>query len=156
MQSGMPIRVLELHHHAVRVDTAPDVLEAARRFYTDVLHLAVDAERPDIPGLPGFWLYVGDGERTTQIHLMGVAATAPPERAEIDPTRPHVALAVADVAEARAELERRGIPHWAIPAMVGPTSEQIFMLDPCGNVIELHQIGSCRCNRAAGNRAAAK
>ncbi len=141
----MPIRVLEMHHHAVRVDTAPEVLDAARRFYTDVLHLDADSGRPEIPGLPGFWLYVGDG--STQIHLMGVAATTPSERAEIDPTRPHVALAVEDVREARAELEHRGIPHWSIPAMVGPASEQIFLLDPCGNVIELHQIGTCRCNR---------
>ncbi len=142
----MPIRVLGLHHHAVRVGTAPDVLDAARRFYTDVLGLDADSGRPDIPGLPGFWLYVGEGEQTAQIHLMGVA-TNTPERADIDPTRPHVALAVEDVHEARAELERRGIHHWAIPAMVGPASEQIFLLDPCGNVIELHQVGTCRCDR---------
>jgi len=28
---------------------------------------------------------------------------------------------------------------------VGPESEQIFLRDPAGNMIELHQIGTCRC-----------
>lgn len=139
----MPIRVLELHHHAVRVGAAAQDLEQSRQFYTEVLGLEVDAGRPEIPGLPGYWLYVGQGQQTAQIHLMGAGNRSP--LGEIDPTMPHVALAVEDIQEARHELERRGIRHWALASMVG---EQIFMLDPCGNVVELHQVGTCRCNKS--------
>jgi hypothetical protein len=32
--------------------------------------------------------------------------------------------------------------------LVGQNSDQIFVRDPFGNVIELHQIGTCRCNKA--------
>jgi hypothetical protein len=60
-----------------------------------------------------------------------------------------VALAVADIDEARAELERQGVPHWTIEGLVGENSDQVFVEDPFGNVIELHQIGTCRCNRGA-------
>jgi hypothetical protein len=31
----------------------------------------------------------------------------------------------------------------------GPESQQIFMHDPFGNTIELHQAGTCRCVTAA-------
>ncbi len=143
----MPITIVELHHHAVRV--APREIDATRRFYTDLLGLEVDPERPEIPGLPGAWLYVGRGPHTAQLHLMGIDDAAAGDRAAIDPTRPHVAFAVEDIHAAQAELERQGIAHWAIPGAVGPNSEQIFLLDPCGNVIELHQVGHCRCNKAA-------
>jgi hypothetical protein len=34
--------------------------------------------------------------------------------------------------------------------VVGPQSQQIFMYDPFGNMIELHQAGTCRC--VTGNR----
>jgi hypothetical protein len=34
-----------------------------------------------------------------------------------------------------------------LAGVVGPHIEQIFMDDPFGNMIELHQIGTCRCNR---------
>jgi hypothetical protein len=30
-------------------------------------------------------------------------------------------------------------------SVVGPQSQQIFMKDPFGNMIELHQIDTCRC-----------
>jgi catechol 2,3-dioxygenase-like lactoylglutathione lyase family enzyme len=62
-----------------------------------------------------------------------------------DPSRPHVALAVADIQEAKAELDRMGIEHWVTRGVVGPESQQIFMYDPFGNMIELHQAGTCRC-----------
>jgi hypothetical protein len=29
--------------------------------------------------------------------------------------------------------------------VVGPASQQIFLYDPFGNMIELHQIDTCRC-----------
>jgi hypothetical protein len=33
----MGIRVLEIHHHAVRIASEPPTLEAVQRFYLDVL-----------------------------------------------------------------------------------------------------------------------
>jgi catechol 2,3-dioxygenase-like lactoylglutathione lyase family enzyme len=81
-----------------------------------------------------------------QIHLMGVAgmsgfAKGPGQ----DPSRPHVALAVADIQETRRELDRLGVAYWVAEGVVGPQSQQIFLDDPFGNMIELHQIDTCRC-----------
>ena len=144
----MPIKVLELHHHGIRIDPSDDAQDSARDFYSGVLGLESDSGRPNIPGIPGFWMYVGDGEQRTQIHLMGATGESPVARsAEEDPTRPHVALAVEDIQEARRELESRGIRHWTIKGLVGEDSDQVFVPDPFDNVIELHQIGTCRCNR---------
>jgi hypothetical protein len=55
---------------------------------------------------------------------------------------------VEDIQEAKRELEQRGIWHWQIQGLVGQYSDQVFVQDPFGNVIELHQIGTCRCNKA--------
>lgn len=58
---------------------------------------------------------------------------------------PHVAFGVADIVETRAELDRLGVTYWVAEGIVGPASQQIFMHDPAGNMIELHQAGKCRC-----------
>lgn len=56
-----------------------------------------------------------------------------------DPTRPHVAFAVADLAAAKAELARRDIAFRVYDGLVGAASEQVFFEDPFGNMIELQQ-----------------
>ena len=57
-----------------------------------------------------------------------------------------MALAVPDIQEAKAELDRMGVELLGDPrAWSGPQSQQIFMYDPFGNMIELHQAGTCRC-----------
>jgi catechol 2,3-dioxygenase-like lactoylglutathione lyase family enzyme len=146
----MPIKVLELHHHGIRIGKTPEEVEKARQFYTGVLGLPVDAGRPDIPGIPGFWVYVGGDQHSAQIHLMGAAGRSPAARSDKeDPTLPHVALAVEDIQEAQRELDRLGIWYWRIQGLVGRYSDQVFVQDPFGNVIELHQIGTCRCNKEA-------
>jgi catechol 2,3-dioxygenase-like lactoylglutathione lyase family enzyme len=146
----MAVRVLELHHHGVRVPL--NKVEEANRFYTDVLGLRRDSRRPEIPYVPGSWMYVGeDGKPTTQIHVMGTDGPPPWARSEQqDPTRFHVALAVEDIQDARTELDRMKIPYWVMEGLVGPQSLQIFLEDPAGNLIELHQIGTCNCNLVAG------
>ena len=147
---GMAIKVVELHHHGIRVGTKPEELEEARRFYTEVLGLHTDPQRPNIPGIPGFWMYVGQDNRTTQIHLLGAIGRSPIARSDKeDPTLPHVALAVENIEETRQELERLGIWHWSIKGLAGPRSDQVFIQDAFGNVIELHQVGSCTCNKSA-------
>ena len=146
----MPIKVVELHHHGIRIGTTTDEVEQAHSFYSDVLGLSTDPARPTIPTIPGFWMYVGEGERTTQIHLMGATGKSPMAKSEKeDPTLPHVALAVEDIQAARKELDERGIWYWSIQGLVGQNSDQVFVQDPCGNVIELHQIGTCTCNKIA-------
>jgi catechol 2,3-dioxygenase-like lactoylglutathione lyase family enzyme len=139
----MAIKVLELHHHGIRVGPSPEAVKKAHDFYTNVLGLSHDPGRPSIPTIDGYWMDVGG---TAQIHLMGVDGQSKfakgPGR---DPSLPHVALAVADVQETRKELERLGVAYWVAESVVGPQSQQIFMHDPFANMIELHQIDTCRC-----------
>jgi catechol 2,3-dioxygenase-like lactoylglutathione lyase family enzyme len=145
----MPIKVRELHHHAIPVPA--EKAAAVQDFYASVLGLDRDAGRPEIREIPGAWMYVGeDAAPTAQIHIMGVNGVPSFAKSEQEnPTRPHVALAVDDIQEAKAELERLNVPHWVIGGLVGADSIQIFLDDPAGNMIELHQIGTCRCNRQA-------
>jgi catechol 2,3-dioxygenase-like lactoylglutathione lyase family enzyme len=56
----MVIKVLELHHHAIRVGPTPAEADAVRDFYVDVLGLTVDPGRRVRSGFPGHWLDVGD------------------------------------------------------------------------------------------------
>jgi catechol 2,3-dioxygenase-like lactoylglutathione lyase family enzyme len=60
-----------------------------------------------------------------------------------------VALAVEDIQEAKRTLDQEGVWYWEIQGLVGDNSDQVFVQDPFGNVIELHEIGTCRCNKAA-------
>lgn len=150
----MTIKVLELHHHAIRVGPTQAEVDAVRDFYVDVLGLAPDPGRSVRSKIPGCWLDVGD---QAQVHLMGVTGVGADLGDGFDASAPHVALAVADVAAARAELERRGVPHRALQRATGPDSTQIFLKDPAGNLVELHQVGACRCvarTRAATDPAA--
>ena len=146
----MPIKVLELHHHGIRIAPTADAVAQARHFYVDVLGIPADSGRPDIPGVPGLWLDVGEAAQSAQIHLMGAVGQSPPARSDTeDPTIPHVALAVEDIVETRRELDAQGVSYWQIDGLVGTDSQQVFLRDPFGNMIELHQIGTCRCNQAA-------
>src|SRR5262245_31796219 len=96
-ETTMPIKVLELHHHGIRIGKSAEAVEQARQFYTDVLGLESDTGRPTIPGIPGFWLYVGNDQHTAQIHLMGAEGRSPMARRAIEaPNIPHLALACAE------------------------------------------------------------
>jgi catechol 2,3-dioxygenase-like lactoylglutathione lyase family enzyme len=137
----MALTGLELHHHGIRID--PERADESIAFYRDVLGLDGDPARPDNPSFRGAWL---DLDNDTQIHLMGTTGVSPfALDADHDPARPHVALGVPDLAAATAELDRLGIEHWSLGD--GPMA-QVFIADPSGNAIELHQIGTCRCKRS--------
>lgn len=143
----MAIEILEIHHTGVRIDSAGQKLAATEEFYKDVLGLARDTGRPTIAGIPGAWINVGE---VGQIHLIGGEQPSPVAKGPgEDPTRPHVAFAVKDIVATRAELDRMGVKYWVIEGLVSPDSTQVFMNDPCGNMVELHQIDKCRC-RASG------
>ena len=142
----MAIKVLELHHHGIRVRR--DKADECKAFYENVLGLNADPGRPTIPGIPGYWMDLPDD---TQIHIMGCEgmsryAQGSPDK---DPTRLHVALAIPDIQEAKRELDQMGVKYWTIKSVVGPELEQIFMDDPNGNLVELHQIGTCRCKQSS-------
>ncbi len=139
----MALKVLELHHHGIRVGATEAEADRALAFYRDVLGLSPDAGRPHIPTISGYWMDVGG---RAQIHLMGVNGQSKFAKGPgKDPSLPHVALAVPDIQEARTELDRLRIEYWVAEGVVGPRSQQIFMHDPAGNMIELHEAGTCRC-----------
>ncbi|MEZ5486982.1 MAG: adenylate/guanylate cyclase domain-containing protein [Steroidobacteraceae bacterium] len=142
----MSIRVIRLHHHAVRVASSAHEIDRARDFYADVLGFKVDPERRSSNGTPGHWLQAGE---YGQIHLIGANGHGHSDPQNIDNTEPHVALAVADLEGARVELERRGIP-FRISNGVEPQLRHIFLRDPAGNLIELRQHDVTPPSRAVG------
>lgn len=138
----MAIKILGIHHHAVKINDKNQPLEAVHDFYTNVLGLNHDEGRPGM-GVPGWWINVGDA----QIHLIG--GPEPSQYAKgpgQDPAAAHVALAVEDIVETRKELERLGVDFWTLEGVSGPDAQQLFVNDPCGNMIELHQHDNCRCS----------
>jgi hypothetical protein len=102
-------------------------LEATRRFYSDLFELT-ELPRPEIPGIDGTWLGLGD----VQLHLVDAAesGTLP------DPVAPHWCLWVVDIDTARAELVEAGIDY--IEGAQGDVV-QIWIKDPNGQVVELQQ-----------------
>jgi catechol 2,3-dioxygenase-like lactoylglutathione lyase family enzyme len=145
----MAIKVVEIHHHGIRIAGDDAGLASNLDFYQGLLGLTPDGGRPNFPGIPGFWMNVGE---SGQIHLFGGEQPSPlAQGADKDPASPHLALAVTDIAEAKAELDRRGTPYWSLTGVAGPQAIQLFLRDPYGNMIELHQVDQCRC-RAANRR----
>lgn len=136
----MALTGLELHHHAVRMK--PDAAEESLRFYRDVLGLQPDPEARDIPGVPLYWMDTANG---TQIHIFGVEGVSEYAREpDRDPFVEHVAFGVPDIAGAREELDRLDVPYWKVGR---DAAQQVFLYDDYGNMVELHQIGTCRCNQ---------
>jgi catechol 2,3-dioxygenase-like lactoylglutathione lyase family enzyme len=136
----MALSGLELHHHAVRM--RPDAVDETLKFYRDVLGLSPDPEAREIPGVPLFWMDTANG---TQIHLFGVTGVSKyARRPDQDPFTEHVAFGVPDIIEARQELDRLQVPYWRVGR---DERQQVFMYAQAGNMIELHQTGTCRCDR---------
>lgn len=109
-----------VHHVSINVGD----VDAATRFYVDVLGLARRDDRPDDIG-PGAWLDAG----SQQVHL--IHAERPTARGQ------HYALLVDDLDATVAELRARGVDV-GDPRPIG-TSRQSFLTDPDGNLVELHQ-----------------
>src|ERR1700753_1626219 len=108
----MAIEILEIHHTGVRIDTGAEKLDDTKTFYKAVLCLGHDTGRPTIPGIPAAWINVG---AVGQIHLIGGAQPSPVAKGPgEDPTRPHVAFAVKDIAATRKELDRMGARYCVI------------------------------------------
>lgn len=114
------MQALGIHHVSINVTD----VDAALAFYTEVLGLAVNDERPDF-GFAGAWLDAGG----QQIHLIG--APTPQNLGQ------HLALQVSDLPAAVAELRAQGI-EVTDPSPVGP-GRQSFLVDPSGNAVELYE-----------------
>ncbi len=56
-----------------------------------------------------------------------------------DSSQPYAALAVADIQDAKAELDRMGVEHVTLGAV---RPEQIFMHDPFGNMMVTEPSGA--------------
>jgi glyoxylase I family protein len=108
---------ISLHHSSIRVS---DVTRSVA-FYEGVLGLRA-LERPDF-GIPGRWYGIGGG----QLHLIQGEVPS----GSLDPSGPHFAIAVGDLAAARRELANAGIET------LDPGGNQLWLRDPDGNVIEL-------------------
>src|ERR671928_36724 len=61
----MAIEIVEIHHHAIRIDSDRPKLDATRDFYENVLGMKADPGRPTIPGVPGFWINTGGACRVS-------------------------------------------------------------------------------------------
>jgi lactoylglutathione lyase len=53
----------------------------------------------------------------------------------------HIALLCPDILAAKDRLEAAGFPPRGDPVRFGPSAQGLFVRDPDGNVIELHQRG---------------
>lgn len=116
----MTIRVLGLHHHALRSGPDPLALGRLRDFYSNVL------------GLPCSQQATGDGNARESLLDVDLG---PQGRLQLDPAGPLLSLVVADLEAARAELDRLGI---AARRIVEPGAAPLLRLrDPAGNLIEL-------------------
>ena len=139
----MAIKIMAIHHAGVRIDADDGSMRKLESFYADVLGLKKDEGRPEIPGIPGMWINVGE---VGQIHLIGGDLPSRcAQRPGKDPTVPHVAFGVENIVETKAELDRLGADYWSLKGATGPDAEQLFLNDPCGNLVELHQYDKCRC-----------
>jgi hypothetical protein len=102
-------------------------LDSTRTFYSELFELP-DIPRPNIPGIDGSWLGLGD----MQLHLVDAAESDE----SADPVAPHWCMWVVDLDAARAELESAGIAY-----REGAQGDvvQIWISDPNGQVVELQQ-----------------
>ena len=120
--------VLSFHHVSIVVaDTSQSVA-----FYTQILDLAVCADRPEL-AFDGAWLQVGD----QQIHLLEVPNPDPVEnRPEHGGRDRHLAMTVDDLAEIEKRLDSQGIAFTRSKS----GRAALFFRDPDGNGIELIEV----------------
>jgi glyoxylase I family protein len=115
------MRPVGVHHVSINVDD----VDAAIAFYVDVLGLSPRTDRPDDLGIDGAWLDAGD----QQLHL--IRARVPASQGQ------HFAVRVADLDAAVTDVRALGVDV-SDPSPVG-TGRQSFLVDPSGNLVELHQ-----------------
>ncbi len=117
--------IRRLHHVSLLVSDTGKALD----FYSDLLGLSIDDQRPDL-GFPGAWLQVGE----QQIHLLELPNPDPPEgRPEHGGRDRHTAFSVTDFEALKTRLEKAGIPF----TLSRSGRRALFCRDPDQNGIEL-------------------
>ena len=135
---------LTLNHFSIRSSD----LDACRRFYVDVLDLAV-GPRPDFP-FPGLWMYAGDTSQWSNavVHIIGLDRGDPEglkrylgerDEASLKGTGvvDHVAFFATGLAAMIARLDHLGVVRRE-RTVPGLGLHQVFLADPNGVVIELN------------------
>ena len=121
--------VLSIHHVSLVVSNT----QQSVTFYTDLLGLSVNEERPEL-SFAGAWLDIGD----QQIHLLEVPNPDPVEnRPEHGGRDRHLALAVDNLLEIEQRLKDMGATY----TMSKSGRAALFCRDPDGNALELIQQG---------------
>jgi catechol 2,3-dioxygenase-like lactoylglutathione lyase family enzyme len=116
--------ILGIDH--VQVTVAAHELDAARRFYGEILGLE-PAPRPGHPS-EGAWYQVG----AAQLHLALEDRAAP----DANRSRRHVCYRVADLAAAEKRLREAGV-HILPDRRPLPGVRRFFVEDPGGNRVEI-------------------
>ena len=118
--------VLRLQHVSLPIPGTPDSLDAARRFYGDVLGLDEVERPPALPGV-GIWYAAGDQELHLFSEPAGVAANTQSQR--------HPCFQVNDVDTLRAHLEAAGVTTRDDDGKI-PGRPRFFAIDPFDNTLE--------------------
>lgn len=118
-------QVIGYHHVSLVVaDT-----EKATQFYTNILGLDIEPQRPDL-AFPGRWFRVGD----LQLHLLELPNPDPvTRRPEHGGRDRHTAVLVSDLDAFVARLEKASLPF----TLSRSGRRALFCRDPDGNAWEL-------------------
>jgi glyoxylase I family protein len=111
-------------------------LEAARRFYVELLGMSETARPPF--EFPGAWFQLGQVQihATQQSRESGLAGWGD-RGVKVIPRSHHFAFAVEDVSEALEALQERGV-RVASPLQHRPDGfRQAYIYDPDGHVVEI-------------------
>lgn len=109
------------------VNLSVDDIEAARRFYRDLLDLPPIAKPPGAGRRNGCWFLVGDVE----LHISE-------EVADNASSLRHIAFEVDDLAAARQRLAAGGCE--IDDSRAGTEVRRFFVRDPAGNRIEIYSL----------------
>lgn len=113
-------------------------LDRALAFYTGVLGLQLNSDRPDA-ALPyrGAWLWIG----REMVHLMELPSPDPTEGRPTHGGRDrHFCVGVRGVAALAARLDAAGVPY----TQSASGRPAIFFRDPDANVLECAELGAWR------------
>lgn len=127
------MKITGISHLSINVDGRPD---EAQDFYRNLLGLPLANHlRPQAfkDAIPGDWFELADARLHVFDYAVGEPLRAP---GSPQPGGPHLAVYVADLEAAVAELDQAEIEYWSNGE---GTDRQVWILDPGGNTVELNQ-----------------
>lgn len=110
-------------------------LEAAKRFYGDILGMKVAWEQPNAAGQPGVFFRFGDYHHDIAVRKVSEAADSP----KADQVGlAHIALVVDSFASLKAMYQRLKEHRVPVQALDHGMTNSLYCSDPEGNRIELY------------------